>query len=277
MEKRNADGLTEKEFLEQYCPGDYDRPSVSVDMMILAMDNSLGSLRTLLVQRRNHPYIDCWALPGGFVGIDESAYEAACRELEEETGLKDIYLEQIYTMSQPDRDPRMRVIDIAYMALVPLKNVESMVRAGDDAKDALWFDIRMTEKSLIFSNEERGIRIEYSLKKKVFKNGVIKVKNYVPEAVGEEKLAFDHAQIILEGLMRLRNKAEYSDVVFNLMAKEFTLPDLQRVYEIILGKKLYKANFRDKIVDKVMLLDKKGISITGRKSSALYRYNGGLV
>ena len=103
------------------------------------------------------------------------------------------------------------------------------------------------------------------------------MKNYVPEAVGEEKLAFDHAQIILEGLMRLRNKAEYSDVVFNLMAKEFTLPDLQRVYEIILGKKLYKANFRDKIVDKVMLLDKKGISITGRKSSALYRYNGGLV
>lgn len=277
MEKRNADGLTEKEFLEQYCPGDYDRPSVSVDMMILAMDKSLGSLRTLLVQRRNHPYIDCWALPGGFVGIDESAYEAACRELEEETGLKDIYLEQIYTMSQPDRDPRMRVIDIAYMALVPLKNVESMVRAGDDAKDALWFDIRMTEKNLIFSNEERGIHIEYSLKKKIFKNGVIKVKNYVPEAVGEEKLAFDHAQIILEGLMRLRNKAEYSDVVFNLMAKEFTLPDLQRVYEIILGKKLYKANFRDKIVDKVMLLDKKGISITGRKSSALYRYNGGLV
>lgn len=277
MEKRNADGLTEKEFLEQYCPGDYDRPSVSVDMMILAMDKSLGSLRTLLVQRRNHPYIDCWALPGGFVGIDESAYEAACRELEEETGLKDIYLEQIYTMSQPDRDPRMRVIDIAYMALVPLKNVESMVRAGDDAKDALWFDIRMTEKSLIFSNEERDIHIEYSLKKKIFKNGVIKVKNYVPEAVGGEKLAFDHAQIILEGLMRLRNKAEYSDVVFNLMAKEFTLPDLQRVYEIILGKKLYKANFRDKIVDKVMLLDKKGISITGRKSSALYRYNGGLV
>ena len=180
-------------------------------------------------------------------------------------------------MSQPDRDPRMRVIDIAYMALVPLKNVESMVRAGDDAKDALWFDIRMTERSLIFSNEERGIHIEYSLKKKIFKNGVIKVKNYVPEVVGEEKLAFDHAQIILEGLMRLRNKAEYSDVVFNLMAKEFTLPDLQRVYEIILGKKLYKANFRDKIVDKVMLLDKKGISITGRKSSALYRYNGGLV
>ena len=103
------------------------------------------------------------------------------------------------------------------------------------------------------------------------------MNNYEPEAVGEEKLAFDHAQIILEGLMRLRNKAEYSDVVFNLMAKEFTLPDLQRVYEIILGKKLYKANFRDKIVDKVMLLDKKGISITGRKSSALYRYNGGLV
>lgn len=272
LEKRNADGLTEAEFLAGYRPSDYERPSVTVDMLILAMDKSFNGLKTLLIQRKNHPYIDCYALPGGFVEIDESAYSAASRELEEETGLRNIYLEQLYTMSQPDRDPRMRVIDIAYMALVPETKVEGKVKAGDDAKEALWFDIRFTDRNLILRNEDRNIEIRYNLKKKTFKNGVIKVENYVPDLVSDDALAFDHSEIILEGLTRLKNKIEYSDVAFNLVPKEFTLPDLQRVYEVILGKKLYKTNFREKIIDKVRLLDKKGISITGNKSSALYKY-----
>ena len=91
-EDRNINGLTEAEFLAQYRPGDYDRPSVTVDMMITCMSRHLNNLRVLLIQRKDHPYINCWALAGGFVNIDESAYEAACRELEEETGLKNIYL-----------------------------------------------------------------------------------------------------------------------------------------------------------------------------------------
>lgn len=272
LEKRNAAGLTEAEFLAGYRPSDYERPSVTVDMLILAMDKSFNGLKTLLIQRKNHPYIDSYALPGGFVEIDESAYSAASRELEEETGLRNIYLEQLYTMSQPDRDPRMRVIDIAYMALVPETKVEGKVKAGDDAKEALWFDIRFTDRNLILRNEDRNIEIRYNLKKKSFKNGVIKVENYVPDLVSDDALAFDHSEIILEGLTRLKNKIEYSDVAFNLVPKEFTLPDLQRVYEVILGKKLYKTNFREKIIDKVRLLDKKGISITGNKSSALYKY-----
>lgn len=275
MEKRNKDGLTEKEFLEQYNPGDYERPSVTVDMMVLGMDKKLDKLQILLIQRGNHPYLDCFALPGGFVNIEESAYEAACRELEEETGLKDIYLEQVYTMSQPDRDPRMRVIDIAYMALV--QKIPAI--AGDDAKAAYWFDITFTDNLLQLYNKEHDILIKYKLKEKIFKNGIIKIKNYVPEldSTSPEALAFDHAQIILEGLMRLRNKIEYTDVVFNLMPKEFTLPDLQRVYEIILGSKLYKANFRRDFINKKMrdaveLLDKRGPSLTGDKNSNLYRY-----
>lgn len=272
LEKRNDAGLTEAEFLAGYRPSDYERPSVTVDMLILAMDKSFNGLKTLLIQRKNHPYIDSYALPGGFVEIDESAYSAASRELEEETGLRNIYLEQLYTMSQPDRDPRMRVIDIAYMALVPETKVEGKVKAGDDAKEALWFDIRFTDRNLILRNEDRNIEIRYNLKKKSFKNGVIKVENYVPDLVSDDALAFDHSEIILEGLTRLKNKIEYSDVAFNLVPKEFTLPDLQRVYEVILGKKLYKTNFREKIIDKVRLLDKKGISITGNKSSALYKY-----
>ena len=93
----NKEGLTEEEFLATYNPGDYDRPSVTVDMLVLGMNTSLNRLKLLLIQRSDHPYINCWALPGGVVGMEESAYAAACRELEEETGLTGIYMEQLYT------------------------------------------------------------------------------------------------------------------------------------------------------------------------------------
>ncbi len=268
--KLNADGLTEQQFLEQYRPDDYDRPGVTVDMLVLGMSRSLDNLKILLIQRGNHPYIGCWALPGGFVNMDESAYAAACRELREETGLENVYLEQIYTFSQPDRDPRMRIIDIAYMALMPVADV----RAGDDAKDAVWFDVKFTDERLLLENAERRIRIVYSLEKKLFCNGVVRYENYVPGLESREALAFDHAEIILEGLMRLRNKVEYTDIAFNLMPKEFALSDLQKVYEVILGKEIYKANFRAKIADKVEALNKKGRSVIGNKSSLLYRYKG---
>ena len=241
------------------------------------MSSDLKGLKLLLIKRNNHPYIGCYALPGGFVGIKESAYTAACRELEEETGLKDIYMEQLYTMSQPDRDPRMRVIDIAYMTLIPVDTMKP--QAGDDASEALWFDITFDvtgitfdNKLLTFSNSEKNINIAYSLKEKIFNNGRLKVKNYIPELISEEALAFDHAQIVLEGLMRLRNKTEYSDIVFNLMPQEFTLPDLQRVYEIILGRKLYKTNFKRNVDNKIKSLNRKGVSITGNKASELYEY-----
>ena len=145
-------------------------------------------------------------------------------------------------------------------------------QAGDDASEALWFDITFDDEKLTFSNSEKNINIVYSLKEKVFNNGRLKVKNYIPELVSDEALAFDHAQIVLEGLMRLRNKTEYSDIAFNLMPQEFTLPDLQRVYEIILGKKLYKTNFKRNVDNKIKSLDRKGVSITGNKASELYEY-----
>lgn len=253
----------------QYQPGKYERPSVTVDMLILGMNKQLDGLKVLLIQRKNHPCIEQWALAGGFVNIDESAYSAACRELEEETGLKDVYLEQLYTMSQPDRDPRMRVIDIAYIALMPV----AKVKAGDDAKDALWFDVLFKEDLLVLSNQEKNIEIRYRLQKQIFENGRIRIENFIPKLDSEDALAFDHAEIIVEGLMRIRNKVEYSDIAFNLVPEEFTLPDLQRVYEILLGKSLYKANFREKIVDKIEQIDKKGNSIIGKKRANLYRYN----
>lgn len=271
MEKRNSMGLTEEEFLAQYNPGDYERPSVTVDMMVVRAKTKLDGLQILLIQRKNHPYIEQWALPGGFVDIKESAYQAACRELKEETGIENIYLEQVYTMTQPDRDPRMRVIDIAYAALLPY-GANAQAIAGDDARDALWFDIVFTDETLKLTNHDRKIEMEYQLQKHTFKNGVISIQSYVPALVSEDALAFDHSEIILEGLTRLRNKVLYTDIAFNLVPEEFTLPDLQKVFEIILGKDLYKTNFRKKIMDNIKAVGKTRASIICGRKSELYRY-----
>lgn len=283
MEKlRNEDGLTEEEFLAQYKPSDYERPSVTVDMLILAMSKSLDRLKVLLIQRKNHPFIGQWALPGGFIEHCESADDAAKRELYEETGLLDVYLEQLKLMSTPNRDPRMWVMSMDYLALIQ----ECEVKAGDDASEALWFDIYLDDNHMTLYNDEHNIRMEYKLKKKVFKNGVVKTVGYIPvldnseiikdgiPVPNETALAFDHAETILEGLLRIRNKIEYSDIAFNLVPKEFTMPDLQKVYETILGRELYKTNFKAKLVGKIEQLNKKGVSITGNKSSTLYKYVG---
>lgn len=269
---RNKDGITEEEFLAQYNPSDYERPSVTVDMMVLCMSKHLENMKILLIQRGDHPFINQWALAGGFVDIKESTYQAACRELEEETGLKNIYLEQLYTMSQPDRDPRMRVITVSYIALIN----EQDVKAGDDAKNALWFDIvKFTNSRLILHNSDEDITIDYKLNRKYFKNGVITVEGLVPEHFSGEKLAADHVEIILEGLTRLRNKVMYSDVAFNLLPRVFSLADLRRVYEVILGKELYKSNFKKHVEDKLDNLDYKVTPlIDGGKLSQAYKYRG---
>lgn len=249
----------------------HDRPSVTVDILIIRMKKQLDGLQVLLEQRSEEPYQRCFALSGGLIGADESSYQAACRKLEEETTLTDIYLEQLYTMTKPDRDPRTRVIGITYLALLPY-DYEKKVRAGDKAKDVAWFDILFSEENLVLTNREKKIRLEYRLKEKIFPNGVLKIKNYIPVLTSEERLAFDHAEVLLEGLTRLKNKVEYMDVIFNLVPEEFTLPDLQAAYEIVLGRELYKANFRDKIETKVEETGEKGKPITSRRKSKLYRY-----
>ena len=113
------------------------RPSVAVDCVIFGFDE--GDLKVLLIQRGQQPFKDRWALPGGFVGMDESLDEAALRELREETGLRDIFLEQLYTFGQVDRDPRGRVISVAYYALANLDGHN--LAPSSDAANAAWFTI----------------------------------------------------------------------------------------------------------------------------------------
>lgn len=271
MIKRNKNGLTEKEFLERYNPGNYPKPSVTVDAMIFRMKEDLSCMQVLLIQRKDHPCLDQWALPGGFINMDESAYEAVCRELQEETGLTGMYMEQLYTMNKPDRDPRMRIIDIAYIALLPYEKASDVI-AGDDAKNAVWFDITFTDDVMELSNREEYIKIKYVLTPELFKNGRITITNPVPHQTGTESLAFDHAEIILEGLMRLRSKVLYTDIAFNLVPEEFTMPDLQKVYEVISGKKMYSKNFREKARLKVERLQGTAKPLSSTRVSALYKY-----
>jgi 8-oxo-dGTP diphosphatase len=118
---------------EGYVPPAAGRPAVTVDVVIFSLRE--GDLKVLLVRRAAPPFQDRWAIPGGFVRLDESLDDAALRELEEETGVRDVYLEQLYTFGAPKRDPRGRVITVAYFALVP---DHVAARAGDDAAEAAW-------------------------------------------------------------------------------------------------------------------------------------------
>lgn len=197
---------------ETYNPDAFPHPSVTVD--VAAMTARQGRLSILLIRRGVWPFEGAWALPGGFVQMDEDLDTAARRELCEETGIAGAhYLEQLYTFGRPDRDPRTRVISVAYYALLPGPASglpvceETEPQAGTDAAEARWWPV-----------------------------------DSLPG------LAFDHAEIIDVALARLRAKLGYTSVAYALLPDAFTLTELQKVYEIILGQPLDKRNFRKKML-----------------------------
>lgn len=194
---------------EGYDISKYDRPSVTVDVLLFTIDS--GQLKLLLVKRNEEPFLGLWALPGGFVKMSESIEAAAYRELKEETGVGDLYLEQLYTFGDPARDPRTRVITVTYLALSERKDWN--LNSSGDVKEANFFAL-----------------------------------DSLPQ------LAFDHRKIIEYGLERLRNKIGYSSIAFGLLPDQFTLTDLQKVYEVILGKSMDKRNFRKKMLSTDLLV-----------------------
>jgi 8-oxo-dGTP diphosphatase len=185
---------------------DYPQPSVTVDLVIFTIAED--DLKVLLIRRGQEPFKGRWALPGGFVEIEESLEQAAARELKEEVGVTNVYLEQLYTFGDPKRDPRGRVISVSYFALVDAER--QRIVAASDAAEAQWHSVF--------------------------------------DAPRLPKLAFDHGKILDYAVWRLRNKIEWTTVGYELLAKKFTLSELQRVYEIILQRPVDKRNFRKKIL-----------------------------
>lgn len=288
----NKQGQTEEQYLRTYDASQFERPSVTVDMLVFTvMDEveenyrklSPKSLKILLVKRGEHPYLGQWALPGGFVSPHESLEEAAMRELFTETNLDNIYLEQLYTWGDVGRDPRTRVISTSYMALVDSSALR--LQAGDDADEAEWFrledkwlketktktpDGTVTEKwvELRLTNEREELSATIKLTKTI--SG--KIVRETREIVETNRIAFDHAKMIQYALERLRGKIEYTDIAFALMPELFTLGELQQVYEVILGKELLAAAFRRKVADKVLETNQYR-KHAGHRPSKYYRFN----
>ena len=186
--------------------------------------------------------------------------------MKRETNLEDIYLEQLYTFDSLDRDPRMRVVSTSYVALVDKNKLTQKV------ENASWFDLTLIEEKddlveLTLDNGEEVIRFAL---KKVLRDKT--TDRYDFEIVENEKLAFDHAKVILAGLERIRNKVNYTDIVFNMMPEYFTLGELQQVYEVILNKKLLDPAFRRIIADKVVKTNKMRTG-GGHRPSYLFKYN----
>ncbi|MEA5490269.1 MULTISPECIES: NUDIX hydrolase [Pseudanabaena] len=190
---------------------EYPRPALTVDCIVFGLD-AQQELKVMLIQRNIPPFQGQWAIPGGFVRIDETLEQAALRELQEETGIHDVYLEQLYTFGDLGRDPRDRTVTVAYYALINL--VEQKIQASTDAREADWFAI-----------------------------------SKIPP------LAFDHNQILQTAIARLRNKIRYEPIGFELLPKNFTLSQLQKLYETVLDRSLDKRNFRKKILGMDLLID----------------------
>ncbi len=204
------------------------RHGIAVDVVLLTIQG--GTLKVLLVKRQQPPHRGAWALPGGLVGAEESVDDAALRELQEETNIANVYLEQLYTFGDPNRDPRGRVISVAYYALVNWQQFQ--LKARQRVSEAMWFA----------------------------------VKRLPP-------LAFDHRRILDYALERLRNKINYTTVGFQLLPRQFTLTELQSSYEVLLGQRLDKRNFRRKMLQLGILKGTEAFKANGRQRPArLYTF-----
>ena len=221
-------------------------------------------LSVLLVKRNKEPDKDKWSLPGGFIDLNETSKDASVRVLKKETGLSNVYMQQIGVNDLVSRDSRGRIISTTYMALVDRTLIKNELN-----ENASWFDLEIKEDKNIISinlhNEEE--HISFKVKRIVVDK---KSGEYEYELV-DKGLSFDHDVILVKSLMELRNKVENTDIVFNLMPKLFTVGELKQVYELLLGKNLVNSAFRRWINDRIEFSGEY-ISTGGHRPSELCKY-----
>src|ERR1700730_9149194 len=218
--------MTEPQPYRYQCPP----PAVAVDLVIFTLLEN--QLQLLLIERGVEPYRGAWALPGGFVRIDEDLADAAQRELREETGIGEAYLEQVGAFGAPKRDPRERVVSVAYFAIIPADKVA--LKAGSDAHAVAWHPYAQLPA-----------------------------------------VAFDHAQIIAGAKAKLIDKVSRTTLALEFLPPEFTLTELQQVFESVRGDSIDKRNFR-KAVDSLSFIKPTGRLRRGgqHRPAALYKASG---
>lgn len=279
----------EKEFLAGYDLTKYDRPSVAADVVVFSVmkDDECEDarrlqekrLKILLIRRGGFPYKGSWAMPGGFCRKGEDVIDSARRELCEETGIDDAYVKLVGVYGEPDRDPRGWVISSTYMAL--MNGRACRLKAGDDAQDARWFTVELTDIStevteesgtgeeivknkveashkvqngkryrLVLKNADSDIKLTAVLRRTDMSSCGRSSDSYDIEEC--EGLAFDHARIITEAVLGLREDVRRDmELAFDLLPERFTLTELQNVYEQIWDMELTTPNFRRKIAEYV--------------------------
>jgi len=207
---------------------------LAVDAVVFAYKD--GKLNVLMIKRNFKPFENYFALPGGFIKDNETAEDAIKRELLEETGIEINYLEQLYTFTNPNRDPRERIISLAYYGLIN-PDKYSLI-AGIEASEVKWIPV---------------------------KNIISKVNTF----------AFDHGLIVDYALTRLQNKIKYEPIGFDLLPEKFTLGELHRLYSTILDKEIERRNFNNKIlkIEILEFLDEKNQTTSKGRKGNLFKFN----
>ena len=273
---KNKDGFKEELFKL------YERPSVTMDIVLFTLgekeSDTLGrknkekELKILLVKGNRDFSTNKWMIPGGFLKTDESLYEGVQRKIKKVSGIEDIYFEQLYTWGDTNTNLGKRIISVSYMGLINSKRLKNNIENDNIA----WFSVKkesidkqkISNKELRYKyrvsliNEERKIIIKYDLIEKIKIRAFDREISYEYNASnGDDLLAFDYLKVIDYAIERMKNKAQYTAIAFSLLPKMFTLTELQQVYEILLGRKLIKSNFRrwvSKIVEETDKTKKEG-------------------
>lgn len=248
---------SEEEFLDWYQKQEqpqYEKPSVTVDMVLLCYDKEQDQLKILLIQRKSHPYRHSWALPGGFVNPNESTGDSVLRETKEETGvtISGYNIEQLHTFSTPGRDPRGWVMTVSYLAFIG----EEPLSAGDDAKEVRWFSLERKNHQLYLINGDVEIVLD-------LRTG---------ESLGKNTLAFDHSDIIIKAFKRVVNKMEHEPQVLQVLGENFTISEARKVFAKFLGvdfRSIDHSNFKKSMLAYFEEIGERPVGI-GRPSK-IYR------
>ena len=240
----------------------YPRPAVTCDAVVFTM--RADDLAVLLIRRKDEPFKGKWALPGGFVNENESLERAAARELSEETGITGARLEQLGAFGDPGRDPRGHTVTVAFMTFLV---AEAAITAGDDAAAAEWHSFRR----LVLD----GISASRSIPPPPrVRGGSPPKRTSMRPGAAPIHLAFDHAKIVTRAYRRLCVHLDdpVRDRTFELFPSRFTLAELQRFYEVVLGRSMPQRTFRKRLIDNRLVI-RASSAPTKKPAEQLYRWN----